>query len=327
MLPDPLSAHAEDPAATAVFTRRHLVEMAGVALVGTAICAAPGLASARARAAEPRFPPVPMGAVRAETVAGVGLGSIPGGMKPVFVARPGSLDPVEHSVADTLFWGEQMMEHAMFFVMLMPGPELAGPRTQAQSFQRRFTAHLASLRRARLGRSNFAAFNRMTLGLLRPLIDYKSAMQKEQESGRMRSLVWPQFFEHTRHEAERFASRLERLNRGEARFERSEVVPFWSRIMDEHSLFIAHLLDPEEKALIEAAQRTSATFRELRSAGAPPAGRTDHVRQAVDEIIDFKTAAERGIQTGKIRSIIHPALADHVRREALRFRDELTHAA
>jgi hypothetical protein len=47
----------------------------------------------------------------------------------------------------------------------------------------------------------------------------------------------------------------------------------------------------------------------------------------VDDIIDFKTAAEKGIQTGKIRSIIHPALADHVRREALKAADELRRAA
>ena len=51
------------------------------------------------------------------------------------------------------------------------------------------------------------------------------------------------------------------------------------------------------------------------------------VEQAVDDIIDFKTAAEKGIQTGKIKSIIHPALADHVRREALKAADELRRAA
>jgi hypothetical protein len=30
---------------------------------------------------------------------------------------------VEHSVADTLFSGDIMMEHAVFFAMLMPGPQ------------------------------------------------------------------------------------------------------------------------------------------------------------------------------------------------------------
>ncbi|MGI8918156.1 MAG: DUF2935 domain-containing protein [Pyrinomonadaceae bacterium] len=47
----------------------------------------------------------------------------------------------------------------------------------------------------------------------------------------------------------------------------------------------------------------------------------------MNDIIDFKTAAEKGIQTGKIKSIIHPALADHVRREAIKFADELKRAA
>jgi hypothetical protein len=51
------------------------------------------------------------------------------------------------------------------------------------------------------------------------------------------------------------------------------------------------------------------------------------VEKAVDEIIDFKTAAEKGIQLGKIKSIIHPTLADHVRREALKAADDLKRAA
>jgi hypothetical protein len=48
---------------------------------------------------------------------------------------------------------------------------------------------------------------------------------------------------------------------------------------------------------------------------------------AVQTIIDFKTAAEKGVRAGEIKSIIHPAVADHVRREAVRFKDELARAA
>src|SRR5688500_12150924 len=47
-----------------------------------------------------------------------------GGTKPVYV--PAADDPVSHSIADTLFWTDQLAEHASFFVMLMPGRELAG---------------------------------------------------------------------------------------------------------------------------------------------------------------------------------------------------------
>jgi hypothetical protein len=48
--------------------------------------------------------------------------------------------------------------------------------------------------------------------------------------------------------------------------------------------------------------------------------------QAVDDIVEFKIAAEKGIEMGRIRSIIHPSLADHVRREALKAADELKRA-
>ena len=47
----------------------------------------------------------------------------------------------------------------------------------------------------------------------------------------------------------------------------------------------------------------------------------------VDTHLPFtKLAAEKGINAGQIKSIIHPALADHVVREAVRFKDELERA-
>jgi hypothetical protein len=94
--------------------------------------------------------------------------------------------------------------------------------------------------------------------------------------------------------------------------------------MEEHSLFIAHLLDPDEKALIEVSRTSATAFAKLEAS--PPAAK-DPVLAAVQTIIDFKTAAEKGILAGQIKSIIHPAVADHVRREAVRFKDELARAA
>ncbi len=40
-------------------------------------------------------------------------------------------------------------------------------------------------------------------------------------------------------------------------------------------------------------------------------------------VADFKTVGEKGIYAGKIKSIIPPPLASHVRREAVRFIDDL----
>jgi hypothetical protein len=49
----------------------------------------------------------------------------------------------------------------------------------------------------------------------------------------------------------------------------------------------------------------------------------DEVLSAAEEILDFKTKAARDIEAARIRSIIDPRLADHVRREAVKFVDEL----
>ncbi len=247
-----------------------------------------------------------------------------GGTKPIYVPESGNNDPVAHSLADNLFWNDILMEHATFFIMLMPGPELAAQRGRAEQFQASFKSQFAKAQGASVDRSNYAALNQSTIELVKPFIEFKHEMKAAQEAGKLNSLVWPLFFEHTAHEADRFTRRLSRLSSGEARLERSEVVDFWSQIMAEHADFIAHLLDPQENALVQKAMQTSTAFRSLR---AQKPSSKDPVEKAVNEIIDFKTAAEKGIQTGKIKSIIHPALADHVRREAIKFADELKRSA
>lgn len=309
---------------TSFSTRRRLVTIGGVSLLGISTVGLSGCAGMLSNVGAQKFPRIETGPIRPQTVAGVPVGSLNGGTKPVFVAPAGNLDPAVHSVADTLFWGDILMEHAMFFVMLMPGPELAGPRGEAERFQQQFTDHLARLRASQVNRGNYVAFNNTTLGLANSFIDYKQRMHDAQASGRMRSLVWPSFFAHTRKEAQRFTSRLGQLNAGNAAFERREVVPFWADKMEEHSLFIAHLLDVDEKVLKEAAETSAKLFEKLEAA--PPASK-DPALAAAQTIIDFKTAAEKGILAGQIKSIIHPALADHVRREAIRFKDELERAA
>lgn len=292
-------------------TRRELVVLSGIGAVGTVVataCTSVGgaLPAAMTSAA------LPGGAAKLTTKNG--------GMKAVVLPQEGANDPVSLSVADSLFWTDIMMEHALFFAMLMPGDDLKDERAQAQAFQQRFASHLTRLRGESPDRSNYISLNRATTEIVRPFVDFKKKMQEEQTTGRMHSLVWPLFFEHTAREGERFMSRLDRFSRGETESDRSEVVGFWSSIMAEHSDFIAHLLDPQEGELIRKALEASAKFQQLgktRPVSLPAA------HAAAEEIINFKTAAEKGIQTGKIKSIIDPALADHVRREAVKFADEL----
>jgi hypothetical protein len=246
-----------------------------------------------------------------------------GGMKPTALPKEGSKDPADFSIAENLFWNEQLMEHAIFFGMLMPGPELATQRSEAERFQQTFAGQLQKAKTASLDRSNYVAFNRSTVELVKPFVDWKRRNGELQAAGKLKSLTWSTFFDHTANEADRFARRLEQFSRGDTSTDMKEAAKFWTMIMGEHADFIAHLLDPEERTLITKAMQTSGAFHQMNAS--LPASK-DPLEKAVNDIIDFKTAAGKGIQTGQIKSIIHPTLADHVRREALKAADELKRA-
>lgn len=284
-------------------SRREILAAGGAMLVGAALLDSPFSSSVSAQN-------------MAKTQEGV--------MKPVILPKSGSNEPVDFSVAENLFWNEQMMEHAKFFVMLMPGPELATVRGEAEQFQKNFASQLEKAKSARLDKSNYAAFNRSTVEMLKPYAEWKRKNGDLQATGKLRSLTWSTFFDHTALEAERFARRLEQFSRGDIATDMKEAAQFWTQIMGEHADFIAHLLDPAERDLIMKAMQTGDAFHKMHDN--LPASKNP-VEKAVNEIIDFKTAAEKGIQTGKIRSIIHPTLADHVRREALKAADDLKRAA
>jgi hypothetical protein len=237
--------------------------------------------------------------------------------KPTYVAQ--ARDPVAYSIADNLFWNDILMEHALFFTQLMPGRELEAPRRQAEEFNRLFAQQFEQSRALDAG--NYVAFNQRSIDNARRFSDWKKEMKERQESGKLMSLVWPLFFEHTAREADRFGGRLALYSRRQIEFDRREVVDFWSKTMGEHSAFIAHLLDPQERLLIEQAERLHKAFENPSALRAT--GQGDPVMKAAEEVLDFKTVGEKGIRNGMIKSIIRPELAAHVRREAVRFIDEL----
>ena len=102
----------------------------------------------------------------AQTTTQRGVSTRNGGTKPIYVPDSGNNDPVAHSVADNLFWNDILMEHATFFIMLMPGPELAGPRGRAEQFQASFKSQFAKSQSASIDRSNYAALTSRLLNLL-----------------------------------------------------------------------------------------------------------------------------------------------------------------
>ncbi|SDN03856.1 protein of unknown function [Paenibacillus sp. yr247] len=145
----------------------------------------------------------------------------------------------------------------------------------------------------------------------------------------------PLLVDHTSREANYFRNRLEELNSG-----RLEPLPdaiidenvFFLRIMADHAKFIGHLLDPSERKLVEQARNFSQDFDQLLFqavdlSGMRPQSQTqpllgqflDQNRVSVVSLRDFKKTAKELIDACRIKSIIHPLLADHVFREAERF--------
>jgi hypothetical protein len=307
-----------------ILSRRKVLK-AGTAMVGMAALAGCDTATGINRAIPPAAKVVQDDTQTRPTAAmSVGVPP-PEGLdpksKPTYVAD--SRDPVAYSIADNLFWNDIMMEHALFFTQLMPGRELEGPHREAEEFMRLFEQQFRQSRA--LDQGNYVAFNQRSIDNAKRFSDWKKQMKDRQESGKLQSLVWPLFFEHTAREADRFSQRLTLYSKRQIEFERREVVDFWSKTMGEHSAFIAHLLDPQEKLLIEQAERLHKAFEN--PSGLRTSGQADPVMKAAEEVLDFKTVGEKGIRSGVIKSIIKPELAAHVRREAVRFIDELKRAS
>jgi len=262
--------------------------------------------------------------------------------KPVIVPEAEDSDPARHAWADARFAADIMSEHGLFFALLMPEEVAATERRQALEFSKTFATMFDQIDQSGPPeRTDVKSFVGKVTEAIKPFIEYKARLGEAQRQGKLRSLVWPLFFDHTQHEAERWTRRLESLALGEPDFDRSEVVKFWCNIMDEHARFVAHLLDPDEFKIIEKAMGVSRVFDALGSDS--PAGtiaatlrepatvvgsliqnpETDAVLSAAETILDFKTETARNIEAARIKSIIDPRLADHVRREALKFVDEL----
>ena len=264
--------------------------------------------------------------------------------KPVIVPTDDDLDPGRHAWADARFATDIMAEHALFFALLMPEELAPEERKQALAFSQVFSQlHQQVDQAGPPEKSELDRFCRNIVEEMKPFIEYKATLGDAQRNGTLRSLVWPLFFDHTRHEAERWSARLQQVGGGQSEYDRAEVVPFWANIMEEHARFVAHLLDPDEVELIETALKTSEVFAAL-TPGASGSVKAfakhpgvvakaliqnpelDEVLSAAETILDFKTKAARDIEAARIKSIIDPRLSDHVRREALKFVDELKRA-
>ena len=110
----------------------------------------------------------------------------------------------------------------------------------------------------------------------------------------------------------------------------AELKSFAAAAVEVHRINSAYLPKMAEAEPNEQRQLEQKALRET-TAAVEKQGLTsdkyDEILSAAQTILDFKTKAARDIEAARIKSIIDPRLADHVRREALKFVDELKRAA
>ncbi|MGQ3479484.1 DUF2935 domain-containing protein [Paenibacillus sp. TY11] len=245
-----------------------------------------------------------------------------------FVAR--SLDEIR-------FWSRIMKEHSFFL-----GLGFRAEDTQLITEANQFYAIFEDIERrshdfnintdphtikefnteVRNAATNIWAFKRMVLGLI---LQCKLPGQTN----------FPLLVDHVSREANYFRNRLEELNSGKLEPLPDAIIDenvFFLKIMADHAKFIGHLLDPSERKLVEQAREFSNDFDMLmfqaidlshmrpQSQTAPLLSQfVDENRVSVKSLRDFKKTARDLIDECRIKSIIHPLLADHVFREAERF--------
>jgi hypothetical protein len=247
-------------------------------------------------------------------------------------------DPiVVRSLDEIKFWSRIMKEHALFLSL-----GFTYEQKQLVDEARQFIALFERIEE-RLSRftvnselRQVQAFNSEVYQAAAAIWSYKRKVLDLTLRCEIRgSNNYPLLVDHISREAAYFANRLKELNEGKLAPTPDTVIQenvFFLRIMADHAKFIGHLLDPSERKLVEQAREFSHDFDQLlfqaidlesmrpQSETKPILGQfLNQNKVSVASLRDFKKTARELIEECRIKSNIHPLLADHTFREAERF--------
>jgi hypothetical protein len=245
---------------------------------------------------------------------------------------------VVRSLDEIKFWSRIMKEHALFLSLGFTYEQqqlIDEARQFITVFERieeklsRFTVN-SDLQQVK-------AFNTEVYQAAAAIWGYKRKVLGLTLRCEIRTNNYPLLVDHISREAAYFAKRLKELNEGKLEATPDAVIKenvFFLRIMADHAKFIGHLLDPSERKLVEQAREFSHDFDQLLFQAIDldsmrPQSETkpiltqflDQNRVSVASLRDFKKTARELIEACRIKSNIHPLLADHTFREAERFLD------
>jgi hypothetical protein len=246
-------------------------------------------------------------------------------------------DPiVARSLDEIQFWSRIMKEHSLFLSLgfTYEQKQLINEANQFYDLFERIEEKLAKFT-VNSDLRQVQAFNTEVYQAAVAIWSYKRKVLDLTLRCEIRHNNFPLLVDHISREAAYFANRLKELNEGKLAPTPDKVIEenvFFLRIMADHSKFIGHLLDPSERKLVDQAKEFSHDFDQLLFQAIDlgsmrPQSETkpildqflDQNRVSVVSLRDFKKTARELIEACRIKSNIHPLLADHTFREASRF--------
>ncbi|MET3699651.1 hypothetical protein SAMN05877753_112124 [Bacillus oleivorans] len=243
---------------------------------------------------------------------------------------------VERSLDEIKFWSRIMKEHALFLSLGFTF-EQQQLIDEAQQFITIFERIEERLSRFSINTDlrQIQAFNYEVYQAAAAIWAYKRKVLGLILRCEIRTNNFPLLVDHISREAAYFANRLRELNEGVLAPRPEAIIEenvFFLRIMADHAKFIGHLLDPSERKLVEQAREFSHDFDQLLFQAVDldsmrPQSETGPLlsqflnqnKVSVASLRDFKKTARELIEACRIKSNIHPLLADHTFREAERF--------
>jgi hypothetical protein len=250
-------------------------------------------------------------------------------MTDLFVAR--SLDEIR-------FWSRIMKEHSLFLTLgfTYEDKQLIQEAQQFMALFERIEEQLSKFSTSS-DPQQIIQFNTQVYNAAVSIWAYKRKVLGLILHCKIRGNNYPLLVDHISREAAYFANRLKELNEGKLDPLPDAIIKenvFFLKIMADHAKFIGHLLDPSERQLVEQAREFSHDFDQLLFQAVDldsmrPQSETvplldqflDQNRVSVVALRDFKKTARDLIEACRIKSNIHPLLADHTFREASRFLD------
>lgn len=213
-------------------------------------------------------------------------------------AHVGSTMPVADDID---FWSRQSLEHNLFMKLGLDD----------KSLKRRAEILHGSWENFRRGPRRPAE----ALALVQAGRELKTEVHTRLMQGEWLGWLWPLFIDHIRREEDYFAGALQGT-----KLDSVTECQIWLTFMGEHAAFAAHLLDPSEAERIRQALEAQGKFGELYQAcGSAMNQQLLSLTQRSGMDLDAYLNSLGVGKPGGAKSILHPAIADHVVREGRRF--------